>query len=150
MRGWLIVGVLDISEVIIFYTLRGSTPARVLQGVAVALLGKDKAVGGGWPTALLGLAMHFTVAFFVVLIYHLLATRLAFLKRQTILCGVIYGLCVFGVMYFGVMPLTKIGWPKLTLIGTINSLFAHLFCIGIPTAWSAREAEAARGVLRTV
>lgn len=140
LRGWLVVGVLDISENFIFYGFRGVSPTRILKGgIAGALLGRENAMQGGWEIAALGMAMHFLVAFCVVLVYHLLAARLPVLRRRTILCGAAYAVCVFAVMYFVVMPLSQLGWPKFTAIGLANSLFAHVFCVGIPAAWSARE-----------
>jgi hypothetical protein len=144
LRGWLIVGVLDISENFIFYGLRGIAPSRILKaGIAGAILGRENAMKGGWEIAALGMAMHFFVAFCVVLVYHLLASRYEVLRRRTVLCGVAYAFCVFAVMYFVVMPLSQLGWPKFTVVGLSNSLFAHIFCVGLPAAWSARERRSA-------
>jgi hypothetical protein len=67
----LVVGTLDIGEVILFYGLRGVAPIRVVQGVATGLYGRASFQGG----------------------------------------------------------------PRTALI---NLLFAHVFCVGIPTALRAR------------
>src|SRR5262245_52129151 len=76
--GGLTVGTLDILDPILFYYLRNDVPPqRILQSVAAGLLGRDAAVAGGWPTALLGLGLHFFIAFTVVLIYHVASRRLA-------------------------------------------------------------------------
>lgn len=144
LRGWLVLGVLDISENFIFYGFRGVSPSRILKGgIAGAILGRERAMAGGPEIAALGLAMHFFVAFCVVLVYHLAASRWPVLKRRTVLCGVSYAFCVFAVMYFIVMPLSHAGWPKFTAVGLSNSLFAHIFCVGLPAAWSARERKPA-------
>jgi len=44
------------------------------------------------------------------------------------------------VMNFVVVPLSAAGPPKFTLVGVLNQLFAHVFCIGIPTGLLARSA----------
>lgn len=139
LAGAAIVGTLDIVEVIIFYAFRGVQPIRVLQGVAAGLLGRD-AFRGGWPVALLGLTLHFTIAFAVVAIYHVASARLPLLTRHPLIIGAAYGLAVFAVMRYVVVPMSAAGggsnrsWPTL-----VNVLFAHIACVGIPTALTARR-----------
>ena len=65
--GTIIVGLLDIAEVIVFYTFRGVKPIRILQSVAAGVTGRDRAFSGGTETAALGLFLHFCIAFVVVL-----------------------------------------------------------------------------------
>ena len=138
--GTLIVGALDITEVMIFYALwRDVAPTRILQSVAAGLVGRGQAIEGGIPTALLGLAIHFCIAFVVVTIYHLAATRLRVLVTHPIPMGMLYGIAVYLMMNFAVLPLTAAGPPRLTnWIVVANGLFAHLFCVGIPAAVTAR------------
>jgi len=140
-----VVGILDISEVVVFYGVRnGVAPTRIFQSVATGFLGK-RAFEGGTQTAILGLALHFTISLIVVTIYHFASRRLAMLRIHPIACGALYGLCVFGVMYFIVMPLSAAGPPKFaTPIILANALFAHLFCVGIPTGLLARATSSSR------
>ena len=68
--GGLAVGVLDITDAILFWWLRnGVSPTRILQSVASGLLGAA-AFEGGTKTALLGLLLHFLIAFIVVVVYY--------------------------------------------------------------------------------
>ena len=55
-------GVLDITAAFVTWALKGIMPARILQGIAAGLLGL-KSFDGGMPTAALGLAFHFLIAF---------------------------------------------------------------------------------------
>ena len=137
--GTLIVGVLDILEVIVFYFFwRDVKPARILQAVAAGLIGRDAAFLGGTRTALIGLAVHFCIAFVVVLIYHLAAARIRVLTEQPFVMGALYGLAVYAVMNFVVLPMTATGPPKLSPWQVVaNGIFAHLFCVGIPAALTA-------------
>ena len=135
----LVVGALDILEVIVFYGLKGVAPTRILQSVAKGLLG-TAAFEGGISTALLGLALHYFIAFVVVLIYFIASSRIAALRDYPIVFGALYGIGVYLVMNFIVVPLSAAGPPRFTFVGVANGLFAHLFCVGIPTALFARAA----------
>ncbi len=138
--GTVIVGALDITEVMLFYAFyRDVAPTRILQSVAAGLIGRGEAFEGGIATALLGLGIHFCIAFVVVTLYHLAAARVRVLAERPLLIGALYGLVVYAVMTFGVLPLTATGaarmgaWPV-----TLNVILAHVFCVGIPAALTAR------------
>jgi uncharacterized membrane protein YagU involved in acid resistance len=143
----LVVGALDITEVIVFYGLNGVAPTRILQSVATGVLGKA-AFEGGISTALLGLALHYFIAFVVVCVYFFASTRIAALRESPILMGTIYGLLVYLVMNFVVLPLSASGPPRFTTAAVLNQLFAHVFCVGIPTGLIARaRSGATRGAV---
>jgi len=137
----LVVGALDITEVIVFYGLKGVAPTRILQSVATGVLGKA-AFQGGVPTALLGLALHYFIAFVVVCVYFFASHRIAALRESPIVMGALYGLLVYLFMNFVVLPLSASGPPRFTMPGVLNQLFAHVFCVGIPTALIARARSA--------
>jgi hypothetical protein len=147
LLGTLIVGVLDITEVIMFYAFRGVEPERVLQGVAAGLLGRS-AFRGGWSVALLGLAIHFAIALVVVTIYHAGVRQLAAARaagsslpamiRHPWIGGALYGLAVYTVMNFIVLPLSAAGPPSRSWPIVANLLFAHVVCVGIPAAMTVR------------
>jgi len=135
LRTTLLVGILDIVEVILFYALRDVAPIRVLQGVATGWLGRE-AFRGGWPVAVLGLVTHFFIAFVVVAVYALVARRI---KIHPLIAGTIYGLLMYAVMNLVVLPLSAAGTPHPTTAVLVNGLFAHIFCVGIPTAYGLRQ-----------
>lgn len=149
LAGTAIVGALDILEVIAFYAVRsGVPPTRVLQGVAAGFLGRAS-FQGGTRTALIGLAIHFFIAFCVVAVYLLAARRIAFLTEHPILAGALYGLGVWTFMSYVVLPLSAIGHPPNVPSVIANGLFAHIFCVGIPTGLTARLAAAGWPVRQT-
>lgn len=135
----LVVGTLDILEVIVFYWFRShAAPMRVVQGVATGFYGKAS-FDGGVRTALIGLAAHFFIATVVVCVYHFASRRIALLRQRPVLMGAIYGLCVFAFMNAVVLPLSAAGPPKFKVPAVVlNLLFAHIFCIGILTGLLAR------------
>ncbi|HVR38897.1 MAG TPA: hypothetical protein VMU84_07355 [Thermoanaerobaculia bacterium] len=144
LLGTLLVGVLDIGEVVVFAGLKfGTSPMRIFQSVAAGLLGKAT-YDGGIKTAILGLALHFFIAFCVVLTYFLLASKVAFLRDHPLICFPIYGICVYLFMRYGVLPLT-LAAPKAPPkpINLANQLFAHIFCVGLSAAWFGSRAARA-------
>lgn len=132
-----VVGTLDIAEVMLFYLARGVPPIRVLQGVATGLFGRSS-FQGGVRTALVGLALHFLIATAVVCVYHLASRTLPPLRTMPLASGIAYGLLVYAFMNAVVLPLSAAGPPKLTWPVVLNGLFAHVVCVGIPTALLAR------------
>lgn len=137
----LVVGALDITEIMVFLGIRGIAPIRILQSVAAGLVGRSAAYAGGIPTALLGLALHFFIAGVVVCVYFFGSRKIVALREAPIIMGAVYGLLVYLFMNLVVLPLSAVGPPKFTLTGVLNQLFAHVFCIGIPTALFARSAH---------
>ena len=139
--GTLAVGVLDILDAIVFFGLRGAQPIRILQSIAAGLLGRT-AFAGGWRTAALGLALHFFIAFVVVLVFMLASRRLRVLTRHAVVAGLAYGVAVYLTMQLVVVPASAAGggglpaWPV-----ALNGVLIHLFGVGLPAALAARAAD---------
>ena len=139
LYGALTVGVLDILEAIIYWAFRGVPPMRVFQGIASGLLGRES-FSGGVPSALLGAILHFFIAFTVVKVYFLASERIRPLRRRPFLWGPIYGVAVYLVMYLIVLPLSAARAPVFSVPQVANGLFAHIVCVGLPSALFARAA----------
>jgi hypothetical protein len=134
----LLIGILDISDAFIFYGLRGVTPTRILQGIASGVLGRA-AFGMGYRSALLGLFFHFFIAFSAAAVF-LLASRKLPLALHPSLYGALFGIALYIVMNYVVLPLSKIGpRPAPPLVPFINGVAALVVCIGIPLAFIARR-----------
>ena len=134
----LLVGTLDISDAFIFYGLRGVSPAIILQGIASGVLGRAS-FSMGSRSILLGLFFHFFIAFSATTVF-LLASRKLPLSRHPWLYGAFFGVALYGVMNYVVLPLSKIGLrPTPPLIPLINGVAALVFCIGIPLAFIVRR-----------
>src|SRR6266516_6311361 len=99
----LVVGALDISSAFVIWWQRGIALRRGLQGIAAGLLGA-RSYEGGMSTAGLGLALHFFIAFVVVSIFYLASRKISFLTKQPLISGVFYGIGVYVVMYWFVLP----------------------------------------------
>jgi len=137
--GGLAAGLLDLVDALVAYKLAfGMSPVVIYQFVASGLLGKA-AYTGGLPAALLGLAIHFLIAFTAATVFVLASERVPQLRRDAVGWGLAFGLAVFAVMNFVVIPLSRIGasTPPLPLI--VNGLLGHAFLVGLPIALAARR-----------
>lgn len=141
--GGAIAGALDITYAIVFSGFRGVSALRVLQSVASGLLG-PAAYDGGLPVAILGLCLHFFIAFSAAAIFYIASRRLPLLVRQAVVAGILYGVVVYAVMNLVVIPLSayvrKGGFPPPPLV-LITGLLVHMFFIGLPIALATRRAS---------
>ncbi len=141
--GGLVAGVLDIAYACIFWAIKaGVPPGRIFQSVAAGLLGREAAAAGGASTAALGLALHFLIALTVAVAYYTAARYAAALWRRPWLYGALYGVGVYGVMQYVVVPLSRAGGGggRPNLLWDVLSILVHAFGIGVPVALAARAA----------
>lgn len=133
----LVVGILDISSAIIIWITRNTTPVRGLQGIAAGFLGAHS-YQGGLGTAALGLAIHFFIAFCVVTIFYLASRQIPFLTEQAAISGVLYGIAVYLVMYWVVLPNVFPSFHH-RLSNDALAVAIHICLIGLPTALIVRK-----------
>jgi hypothetical protein len=139
-----LVGVLDITAACIDARVEyGVPPVHVLQSVAGGLLGRGS-YNGGFATAALGLAMHFTMALTIATIFYVLSRSFFSLPQKlsgVVAVGLLYGLAVFVVNNFGTALF--LSWVRSFYLHTPilfkppmgwSQLVIHLFCVGLPVA----------------
>jgi hypothetical protein len=124
-------GVMDISAAFLYAGSRGVQPARLLRGIASGLLGEEALHGGFWIAAL-GLAIHFFVAFSAAAVFYAASRKLAFLTARPVVSGILYGCAVYLVMYWIVVPLSRIHRGPVTLTSTVIAILTHMVCVGSP------------------
>jgi hypothetical protein len=141
--GALVVGALDLLDALVFFGLRGAAPIRICQSIAAGLLGRA-AFQGGAATAALGVALHFFIATCVVVTFYVASLRLPVLVRHAVIAGLLYGLAVYGVMNYIVIPLSALGGRgSFVLPVFINGLLIHAFGVGLPAALFVRAGRRA-------
>lgn len=134
LAGGLVAGTLDITYAWAFWAVEaGVSVQRIFQSVAAGLLG-ETSFEGGWATAALGLALHYFIATTMSLVYYLVAIRVTLLRRRPVLCGVGYGLLLYGIMNYIVVPLSAAGGGSRDPVWVSLSIFVHMFLIGVPIA----------------
>jgi hypothetical protein len=135
--GGLIAGILDITQAFIGFSLVGSTPFRILQGIASGIFG-PRSRQMGWTSAAVGLLCHFTVAFTAAAVYYVASRKLRVLVERPVLCGLLYGELVFLFMYFVVIP-SAIDQPHFTIATYITGPIGHPLLVGLPIALCVRR-----------
>jgi hypothetical protein len=134
--GTLAVGVIDGLDALIFSGFRGVSPMRLFQGIAFSLLGRET-FSYGLASALLGVLLHFCVAFGIVTVYVLVSRFVPPLRQYPFVFGPPFGIVAWLVMNFVVLPMTAIGSPRLAWPNVINGILIHMFGVGLPAAIAA-------------
>ena len=135
----LIAGSLDISDALIFYGLRGTRPEILLQVIASGLLGAS-ALHLGWNGALVGLAIHYSITCAWATLFVLVSLQLPALRAHAVVSGSLYGLLIYAVMNYVVLPHTRvISHPAVRVSVICNAVAALVFCMGLPIALISRR-----------
>ena len=131
--GGLIAGTLDLTQACILFG------AKVPLAIAAGLLGRQ-ALQGGVATYLLGVLLHFFIAFSATAIYYAASRRLFFLKEHPLVCGMFYGAAVEVVMGYIVLPLSALhDRGPYGLHDVLQGLAVHMVVVGLPIAFSIRR-----------
>jgi hypothetical protein len=143
LAGGLIAGTLDITYACAFWALKADVPAqRIFQSVAKGVLGAATFQGGA-ATAALGLFLHYFIATSMCVTYYLVAHRWTALRNRPIPYGAAYGLLLYAIMNYIVVPLSAArGGGSGGALWMALSIFVHMFLIGVPIALFASRALA--------
>jgi hypothetical protein len=107
--GGLIVAGADIAfATTLWFTWDTSGFTRVFQTIAVGVLGKAS-FDGGVVTALLGAGLQVFMATMFVVAYTLVSRRAPALLSKPWVYGPLYGVLLYVIMNFVVMPLSRVG-----------------------------------------
>ena len=139
VTGGVIAGLLDITYAFIYSGLKGTKPLELLQTISSGLLGQ-KAFEGGIATAALGGFFQLFIPTAAATVYYGIARALPALRRHAVASGIVFGVGIYVVMYFVVLPLSAIPFkPNRSLAAVVPGLLAHMFLIGLPIALANRK-----------
>jgi hypothetical protein len=128
-----IAGVLDLTQAFILFG------AKVPLVIAGGLLGRQ-AFHGGVGTYVLGVALHFFIAFSAATIYYAASRKLGFLTEYPLVCGLFFGAAVEEVMNLIVLPLSALhARGPYQLHDLILGLLVHMVVVGLPISFSVRR-----------
>jgi hypothetical protein len=134
LAGGLIAGTLDIAYACLFWALKSGAPVRrIFQSVAAGLLG-PASFQGGRATAALGLGLHYFIALSMSVAYYVAGRRWPLLGRRPVVQGAAYGLVLYAVMNYVVVPLSAAGRGSKDPLWIVLSIVAHMVLVGIPIA----------------
>ena len=138
VRGGLVAGTLDIFAAALINRI---SPLIILRAIASGLLGRA-AFQGGLPVSLLGLVLQWAMSLLIAGIFVLAARRLSWLRRAWVVAGLLYGVVVFVVMEFVVVPLSAAMKPHFSALSFAENLLAMLL-FGLLVAFFARDLRSA-------
>lgn len=140
--GGLTAGVLDGLAAVANAGLRGTSPVRVFQYIASGLLG-PAAFDGGFTTVLLGVLIHFSIAFAAAAVFYGASLGFPVLIRRSFLCGALYGVAIYFFMSRVVVPLSAARRLPFSFEQLVTGVLIHIFCVGLPIALLARRSAGA-------
>ncbi len=128
-----IAGILDLTQAFILFG------RRVPLVIAAGLLGRQ-AFHRGVGTYVLGVFLHFFIAFSAAAVYYVASRRLRFMTEHALVCGLFFGAAVEEVMTLVVLPLSALhAKGPYTLHDLILGLVVHMVVIGLPISFSVRR-----------
>lgn len=137
LLGGIIAGTIDIGAASL---INGAKPTRILQAIASGLIGKS-AFEGNSATVELGLVLQWAMSIIIASIFVVAAQWRPALKRHWVRAGLSYGVVVFLVMNYVVLPLSAIGHPpRFRVVHFAEDILAMLL-FGIIIAFFARERQ---------
>ncbi len=136
VTAWLLVGVCDLTAACLHAGYFGARPTRVFHAVASGLIGREAAIAGGTKTALLGILLHFFIAFGVAGTYLGVSRFWSFLRERPFLAGPLYGVTVYWFMQLVVIPLSAITPRPQDWSNRWVAIGIHIVCVGLTTAWA--------------
>jgi uncharacterized membrane protein YagU involved in acid resistance len=135
----LLAGTMDLTAAFIVTVWQNGNNTRMLQSIASGFLGA-LSFQGGKATAVLGVLTHFTIAFIWTIVFYLLSRRIKFLTAKPIVSGVLYGIAVYFLMYYVVVPHSAAPFKMPhTFNATVKDVLIHIVCVGLPIALVTRR-----------
>jgi hypothetical protein len=128
-----LAGTLDLAQACVLFG------AKIPLVIAAGLLGQQ-AIHGGVGTYVLGVFLHFYIAFSAATVYYAASRRLGFMKEHPVVCGLFFGAAVEEVMSLIVLPLSALhARGPYKLYDLIVGLLVHMVVVGLPISFSVRR-----------
>lgn len=140
-----VAAVVEMIPVLTIQGMLGVSVTQVFQSIASGLLGRA-AYAGGATTVLLGAGLHLLISLVAGILFAFAASAWLVLARRPYLSAAVYGLLVYLVMSFVVVPLSAAafkgtGEPAMMAM----SLGVHILAFALPITIVCRRGLERRG-----
>jgi hypothetical protein len=133
IRATIISGVLDATAgVVIYWIYKGLNPLQVLQYIASGIFGPS-VINGSFLYVFIGLVLHFVIAFMFTCAYYLAFPFIKSFATNTIVNGLIYGVFIWVVMNYIVLPISSIPHSPKDFVSVLELIW-HSTLVGLPIA----------------
>ncbi len=137
LAGGIVAGTIDIGAAAV---INMASPIRILHFVAGGLYGRP-ALQGGATMTILGAVLQLAMSIVIAAIYVFACRRMPILGRAWLASGLLYGVVVFFVMNYVVVPLSAWGKaPTFTVASFVENLLAMLL-FGLIVAYFAQRVQ---------
>ncbi|WP_258103552.1 hypothetical protein [Marinoscillum sp. MHG1-6] len=124
-----------VADLILYYLSGGHKAQNVFKFIASGIFG-FKAFAGGSDIVIFGILFHFLIAFLWVSFFFVVYPLFK-IKGNTIFVGTIYGIIIWLVMSFVVIPISNApSPPNDDVFQIIISVLVIVLTGGIPIAWA--------------
>jgi hypothetical protein len=136
LAGGLTAATCDFIAAMLIYHLPALTVGKA---VARGWFGRENPMAGGLDVSLIGAASHYFILIVAAAIFVFASLRFPILRRRAVIAGVVFGLCIYGVMHYAVLPLSAAGPGNPKGVQLYEELAGHMLVIGLPIALWARK-----------
>jgi hypothetical protein len=134
-----IAATLDALDAVVYYSAaQHVAPLNIFRYIASGVLGPN-AFDGSMQNALLGIFFQYFIAIGAAAVFYFVCLRWTALYEKPFVFGPLFGLAVYVVMHYVVVPLSRVR-PRQTSMGWAefaDQIFAHTILIGLPIALAA-------------
>ena len=132
----LIVGTLDILSAITQTLINGRDPIVMLKFISSGVFGPEVITGPNMY-AIFGLLFHYCIAMIWTIVFFLAYPRMAWMRKNKIVTGIVYGIFVQIMMSQVVLKLANTPPLPFRLTGQLIAAGILIVAIGIPLAFLA-------------
>jgi uncharacterized membrane protein YagU involved in acid resistance len=137
LLGGFVAGTIDVGAACL---INGLGPVTILQAIASGVMGRAS-FHSGLRAAGLGLALQWAMSILIAAFFVLASRSLLWLRRQWVTAGVAYGVVIFLVMNYVVVPLSAVGHaPHFTALSFAENMLAMLL-FGVIIAYFAHDSS---------
>ncbi len=128
----LVAGTLDITDALVFYGSRGTTPTMLFQYIASGLIGMNS-FRDGLASVVLGVVLHYGIALGWTAVFYAASRKFSVLCRRPVISGLLYGGAVYLFMNWIVLPLSGVPHVRSAIptADRINGVLAVVLLIGL-------------------
>jgi hypothetical protein len=139
IKAGLFVGTLDILAACLqFYLKTNKGPAPIFKYISSGVFG-EKAFTDGNTMIVWGLVFHYVIALIFTLFFFLICKKFPKILIFKFLTGILYGIFIWSVMNFVVLPISKIPKNPFNFTDAVIAIMILIACIGIPLTFMASK-----------
>lgn len=117
---------LDLMFAFTFYGVTaGASPMRILHSIASGAFGMAS-FDGGIATAAFGLLAHYVILIVAASLYYVASEHARALWRHAVACGMLFGIAIYCVMQYIVLPLSAAPKFRSTPLSSTSEFLMHI------------------------